>query len=503
MKSKNYILSILLTLVVSSLLFNSCNKNLDINQDPNNPTEVPENLMLSALLSNFSYEVNGGEPTRFTVLWTKHLAGAIAGAHTGNYLLNGGDVNNLWTSYSYTDVMNNAVLLKNQASANGNPNYSAIAKIILAWNLSIVTDLFGDVPYSEAFRGGEGIFKPKYDSQEDVYKSIQSLLDEAVVEAAATDNKLKPGAEDLLYKGNMTNWIALAHTLKARFHLHLTNAPGHTASAQAQLALDELDKGAISLANQPKFQYFSTTGAENPWYQYAIDGKWANTTRPSQYYVNKLLASNDPRIGYQITKVVAGANVDPANVGKYIGVTNEAPENVIGNYSAIGAFYSAKDAPLYWLVYPEVEFIRAEAEFLKANKAVNATVIAAYQKAIKASMDFYGVPAVDATAYIAANSLSPNSNTAYNQIITEKYIANYLMLEPYNDFRRTGYPNLPINNELYNGQTSLDQPPRLNQIPVRFPYPSAERLYNSNNIPSNIPVDPLKAMIIPVWWDAQ
>lgn len=502
MKRKNYILSMFLVLLISPFLFVSCNKNLDINQDPNSPTDVDENLMLSALLSNFSYEINAGEPTRFTALWTKQIAGAIAGFHTGNYQLNGGDVNNIWTSYSYVDVMNNAVLLKDKATANGNPHYSAIAKIILAWNLSIVTDLFGDVPYSDAFKGGEGVFKAKYDKQEDVYKSIQSLLDEAIVEAAATTNNLKPGTDDFVYAGNMTNWTQLAHTLKARFYLRLSNAPGYTATTQAQLALDELSKGAITLATQPKFKYYTATGSENPWYQFAIDGKWALTTRPSQYYVNKLVANNDPRVEFQFTKVVAGANVDPANVGKYIGVTNEAPENVIANYSAIGSFYSAKDAPLYWLVYPEVEFIKAEAEFLKANKVVNATVSAAYEKAVKSSMDFYGIAPADATDYIAANTLSATSTTAYNQIITEKYIANYLMFESYNDFRRTGYPILPINNEMYVGQTVLDQPPRLNQIPVRFPYPSGERLYNSANIPENIPTDPLKAMIIPVWWDA-
>ncbi|MBL1410715.1 SusD/RagB family nutrient-binding outer membrane lipoprotein [Sphingobacterium sp. C459-1T] len=503
MKMKNSIFQIFIVLFLSTSLFTSCNKNLDINQDPNNPTSVPENLMLSALLANFSYEINAGEPTRFTALWTKHIAAAVAGVHTGNYQLNSGDVNNLWNAYSYVDVMNNAFLLKEQATANGNPHYSAIAKIILAWNLSIVTDLFGDVPYSDAFKGSQGVYRAKYDSQEDVYKSIQSLLDQAITEAGNSENKLKPTSDDFIYGGKMENWIALAHTLKARFHLRLTNAPGYTAAAQAELAISELNKGAITAANQPKFKYADALGSENPWYQFAIDGKWATTTRPSQYYVNKLLASKDPRIAFQVAKVVAGDNVAPENVGEYIGITNEPPKNVIGNYSALGSFYSAADAPLYWLVYPEVEFIRAEAEFLKANKVPNQTVISAYEKAVQASMDFYGIDAVLADKYLDENQLSSSSDVAYSQIITEKYVANFLMAEPYNDYRRTGYPNLPINNEMYSGQTKLDQEPRLNQIPVRFPYPSSERLYNGENIPSNIPSEALKAMVIPVWWNSK
>jgi hypothetical protein len=504
MKKKNFISAIVVIFISLSLITVSCNKNLDINADPNRPTDVPENLMLSALLSNFSYEVIGGYPVRVTALWTKHLAYATDDSHEGNYDLTTNDVDNLWTYYSYSDVMNNAYILKNKAAANGNPHYSAIAKIILAWNMSIVTDLYGDAPYSEAFRGMELILKPKYDTQEDIYKSIQVLLDESIVEAKATQNAKVPGDEDFVYGGKMDKWINLAHSLKARFYLRLSNAPGYNAATQAQLALDELAKGAISLETQPTFAYFAATGSENPWYQFAIDGKWSRTNRPSQYYVDKLLAAEDPRIAFQVAKVVTDGIEGPAKperVGKYFGVVNEAPSDPLANYSAIGAFYSAKDAPLYWFAYPEIEFIKTEAEFLKANKVVNAQVTAAYKKAIQASMDFYGVSSADASTYIADNALNTNATTAYNQIMTEKHIANYLMFESYNDFRRTGYPNLPINNEVYPGGT-LDYPPRLNQIPVRFPVPAAELQYNSANIPANVPADPLKAMLVPVWWDA-
>lgn len=502
MKRQNYILSILLILFISPTIFSSCTKNLDINQNPNKPTDVSENLILPALLSNFSYEVNGGYPTRVSVLWTKYLAGGISESHEGNYFIRSSDVNNFWTSFSYSDVMNNAIVLKNKALANGNPNYAAIAKVVLAWNLSMTTDVFGDVPYAEAFQGGDGIFKPKYDKQEDGYKSIQTLLDEAIAEAGLTANNIKPGADDFLYQGDMSKWINLAHTLKARFYLRLSNAPGMTASTQAKLALDELAKGSITMVTQPKFAYIANTGKENPWFQYTIDGKWAITTRPSQFYVNKLIVSNDPRINFQVSKVTADENVNPVNIGKFIGLTNEAPSNNIRNYSAIAPFYSAKDAPLYWMVYPEVEFIKAEAEFLVANKTVTATVKTAYEKAIRSSMDFYGIVGSEADTYIMDNVLNSNATIAYSQIMNQKYIANFLMFEAYNDFRRTRLPSLPINDEMYPGQTKLDQPPRINSIPVRFPYPSGERLYNSANIPADIPTDPLQAIVIPVWWNS-
>lgn len=500
MKRKNILIAISSFFILGFLTV-SCQKNLDINEDPNQPTEVPENLMLPSLLSNFSYEVVGGYPVRTTSLWTKQTAYAVDGAHAGGYAITASDVNNLWTYFSYSDVMNNAVLLKDQALENGNPHYSAIAKIILAWNLSIITDLFGDVPYSEAFRGSEGILKPKYDAQEDVYKSIQTLLSEAIEEANQDGGNLLPGGDDLVYGGNMDSWTNLAHTLKARFYLRLSNAPGYNAATQAQLALDELAKGSIDASTQPEFEYFSATGAENPWYQFAIDGKWNTATRPSQFYVNMLLDNNDPRLAYQATLVEAGDNVLPENVGTYKGVVNEAPTVNLANFSQINPVYSASDAPLYWLIYPEVEFIRAEALFLAANQTVTAQVIEAYESAIQASMDFYGINSAETTDYIQNNPLSTTAATAYRQIMTEKYVANYLMFETYNDFRRTGYPELTINNDTYPG-VPLDQPPRINQIPVRFPYPSAELLYNAANIPAGISANPVEAIVVNVWWDA-
>jgi hypothetical protein len=185
-----------------------------------------------------------------------------------------------------------------------------------------------------------------------------------------------------------------------------------------------------------------------------------------------------------------------------VGVTNDATPTPLPNYSAIGEFYSAADAPLYMLVYAEIPFIRAEAEFLKANRTVTPAVIDAYNAGVRASMQMYGIDNAAITAYLAAQPLSLTPATAYAQIMTEKYIANYLQFESYNDFRRTGYPNLPLNTETYPG-TDLEIEPVLNIIPLRFPYPSSERSYNNDNIPGEVPSAFLEAMKIPVWWDKE
>jgi hypothetical protein len=476
-------------------LFVGCSDKLDINTDPNAPSDATEKLILPAILSNFAYEVAGGWPVRTSSLLTKHTAYAVAGPHEGNYLINASDADNFWKFYSYVDVMKNCKVLINKANENGNPGYGAIAKIMLAWNMSYITDSFGDAPYSDAFNGDDGVVKSKYDSQEDIYKQIQSLLDEAIADSEQT-NTSGPGAEDFVYGGDMVKWQHLARTLKARFYLRLSYAPGYNAATQANLALEVLNAGSITESEAPMFKYEDKADAQNPWYQYAILGNWNTATKPSQFYVNLLTGTNDPRLGYQVGVVTT----DGVNKGKYIGVTNDPPPLALANYSPIDSFYSAANASLNLMVYAEVPFIRAEAEFLKANRTVTPAVNAAYEEGIAASMNMYGVTGYQ--AYINTNRLSSNADEAYNQIMTQKYIANYLQFEAYNDFRRTGYPNLPLNLEVYPESEDDAFGVVVPIIPLRFPYPASERSYNAENIPSNIPSGHIAAMQIPVWWDA-
>lgn len=489
---RKYILISLAVLLFGTL--ESCKKYLDINRDPNAPSEISEPLMTSAILGSFSFEVAGGYPVRLVSLWTKQLADASPGPHEGNYLVTANDVNNFWRFSSYTKIMGTSKELIEKADKNGNPAFSAIGRIVMAWNLAYLTECYGSVPYTKAFMGEFKDVKPAYDSQEEIYKQIQALLDQAIIDAGKTTG-LQPGKEDFIYEGKMIKWVHLANTLKARFYLRLSNAPGYTAAAQANLALTALNAGAITAAEAPVMQYFAAANADNPWYQYAIDGKWTLSIRPSLYYINMLKATADPRIDFQAAKATAGPDIN-----QYVGVTNDAAPRPLTNYSAIGSFYSAQGAKLNLLLYSEVPFIRAEAEFLKAGKVVTQAVIDAYEAGIAASMSLYGITSYP--TYLANNKmlLTTTSATAYNMIMTQKYIANYLQFEPYNDFRRTGLPALPLNTEVYPGGT-LTGTPVINIIPLRFPYPSSEIAYNAENIPSDISVNPAEAMKVPLWWD--
>lgn len=506
------LIPVLLAALVLAVGLAGCDSFEEINTDPNNPNDVPENLRLTGILSNFSYQVVGGEAARAPNFWVQQLAFNGTQPSLDTYDHDESDVDNLWRFMSYTDVMYNAVLLDEQATANGNFEYAGIAKTMLAWNLMIVTDLWGDVPYSEAFQVVDGRIldtTPAYDEQEAVYASIIELLTQAKADFGREldpdrPNLRSPGADDLVYTGNMDAWSRLTSTLLARAHLHLTNAPGNDAAERAGLALDALDDGFQSLADDATFTYVDASGSENPWFQWTIDSKWDTRYQLSEQYVGLLKTNQDPRLFVQARQVgavnglglVAGfqpvpptdAMFDPSD-GTYVGHTNGAEGIGTSSVSSIGTFYSAADAPLTWLSYVEAAFIRAEA-VLRTQGAAAADPL--YRDAIRASMDQLGVSTSDRDDYVGARPSLTAVADPLEAIILEKYVALYLQPEPYNDWRRTGYPELsPVTNS----------PRGPGNIPLRYTYPISELSNNPDNVEATgIPAG-FAAFGEPVWWD--
>jgi hypothetical protein len=494
MKKFKYITSLLLSGIL--LVATSCGDFLDVNEDPNNPTDVSEPLLLTGILANFSYQVIGGFPVRITNNWIKQTTYNAVLPHHDNYQITENDVNNLWTFYSYTQIMHNCKVLAEKADANRAYNYSAIARIIWAWNLSIVTDLYGNVPFTQAWQPDK-FPKPVYDSQESIYENIQALLDEAITNLDATDKNVAvtPGADDFIFNGAVANWKKVAYTLKARYYMRLTYAEGHTATAQATLALAALTNGMQALADDALYPYLNEPGQENPWFQYAIDGKWSTDMQISNYYVTLLETLGDPRIHAQAGLVG----------GDYAG--HENGEEAEPDLSPIGPYYSAADASLEFLSVVEAKFIEAEAHFLlgdrpAAEAALNSALLFSFAKqedAIVEGADEAGIGAAtietEITDYITTNSVLPVSAAdAYEHIMTQKYIGNFLQFETYNDWRRTGYPEVePV---------ATPFPTDLTTVPLRFPYPSAELQYNSSNVNAEgIPIG-FRGIGNAVWWNA-
>lgn len=450
------------------LLTTGCKKFLDINDDPNNPLAVKESLMLSPVEIATASLVTGGTGTNVTAYWMQQLSLNQQAPNLESYYITNVDVNNTWSYSLYTTVFQNLQVMINQATAEKRYQYVAIGKTLFAYNLAITTDLWNNIPYSEAFRMPQ-VTKPKYDSQEAVYHVIQQMLDSALYYMDQTPSKVAPEEDDFIYNGNMEQWKKLVYTLKARYALRLSKAPGHTATKQADDALAALAKGFGSNADNALVAYPGTGNASNPWYWNT--GEASGGVVLGQSFVDSLKSRQDPRL-----PVIARKN----KAGEYVGRNvNDVPVPDPEMLSAVNSFYAGAGANLYLVTYSEALFLKAEATFIKQGAAAAEPI---YKDAIAAHMSMLGVPPAAQQTYIAARPALTAAN-ALQQIIGEKFIADFLSPEAYNDWRRTGYPQL----QPYTGNTAKG-------IPRRWPYPAIEELTN--------PQPDQKATINDrVWWD--
>jgi hypothetical protein len=364
--------------------------------------------------------------------------------------------------------LNNLHLLNVQATANGNGMYAGISKILTAYTLGNATDLWGDIPYSQGL-SGVGNTTPAYDAQEDIYKSIQALLDSAIVEVNEGAGTA-PSTDDYFYSGDMAKWAKMAYTLKARYYMHLTKAPGYTATAQATLALTALSNGMTSNGDDCFFPYTGTPTSSNPWYLHFFN---TTTLTLSSKYVDSLKAHNDPRLPYLVSKA--------EGTGLYTGNVIGAGAGTLSDFSVAGSFYGGIGSNVYVLNAAEAMFLKAEATYITAGYAAAQPI---YRAAIAGNLLKLGIDTTSAAAqaYLSLRGTLTAAN-AMQMIIEEKNTANFFSHESYVDWRRTGYPALQV---ISNNNVAV--------IPRRFLYPL-------NEISANPQAVQKATLSDKVWWD--
>lgn len=457
----------ILLLTGGLISFTGCKKYIDVNKDPNNPTTVQESLILSPIELQISSNIFGGSGVASTVQeYLQVMALNQVAPNSGTYLMYNVDMDADWTNL-YVKCLNSLVNLNKIATTDGKTNYSGIAKILTAYCLGTATDLWGDIPYAQAFNGTDNL-TPVYDSQQSIYTQMQALLDDGIADINK-NGSVTPGGDDYYYNGDMSKWLKLAYTLKARYYMHLTKAPGMTAASQAQLALTALQNAMTSNDDDMKMPYTGAAGGENPWQQNFLS---TSTFVLADTFVEGLKTRNDPRL----TKMVAPA----AQTGLYTGRQNGLPD--IGSleaYSIPTDFYAGTGASNYMVNYSEALFLQAEATLITSGFSAAQLI---YQSAVQSHMTKLGVSTADATTYLANRALT--SSNAEQLIMEEKQIADFLSLENYNDWRRTGYPVL---TKVLNA---------LSDIPRRVLYPQVE-------ITSNPQPQQSAKLTDRVWWDTK
>lgn len=479
--------SFIILIVFTSFWFTSCEAFLDVNTNPNSPNEavVTEKVLLPGIEGIVSYNLVGGYPARYPNYWLGQLSSDREAPSIETFAFTSADVSNTWVYDIYSGALKNDLLLMKKAEANKNYHYLGISQVLAAYILAYTTDLWGDIPWSEAFRY-PAITKPRFDKQEFIYTEIFRILDEGIDNLNnPVSQSLYPANDDLLYNGDIGKWIRLANTLKARYAMRLSYAPGKSGAVQADIALASLADGFRDNADEASFQYFALPGKENPWYQFGV--KW-NSVYANDFLLNMMKKHADPRISIYFLP----AEVTDTIVGHRNGNLIPAPGSVslvVGNGINGNTLYTPltqSDASLVWVSFAEAKFIEAEAWLWKSNYAKAETSM---KEAITANMTKLGIPSSAITGYLSGLDDFPISFEAAQKLIVEqKYMANFLSAENWNDYRRTGYPAITA------GDTDH---PKYSNIPLRFMYPSDVLLNNAANVPS---IDWAKERI---WWDGK
>lgn len=469
--------ALIILISISSLFsISGCEKYVSQDDiDPNGPTHASLQTLLPVVEVSI-FATYTGEMARTSNCWVQQFTGTqFQLQEYSNYSISENDVQNDWTTIYNAGIVNANEIISDAGSTNAY-YYKGIGEVCKAMILGIATDFWGDIPNTEAGLG-EANLTPHYDSQESVIASIQTLLSDAIVnlKTSAVSNSILPGTDDLIHSGDVAAWIKTAWILKARYHNRLSKRlPGSSATdalADVDNAIIDGLTGNADNANT----IFDGSANLNTWYDF-------NNTRADYIHAGKTLVdymngTSDPRVPFYFSQDGGG------------NYTGTATGDIDISTSNIGSFYGDPVSPLPMVTYVELRYIEAEAALRAGNTSRAQT---AYTDALMNAMALYpGIDAVAVTSYLAANgTLSTDLDSAYMQIMTQKWVSMYTQPEAFADWRRTVSTTHP------SGVPALAPSPSgvITTIPVRYPTEQNERLYNPNAVV-------ISNLTSHVWWD--
>ena len=516
MKKIKYIFLI----IIGTSLMISCKKQLEEKQlDPNNPTNVPPNLILGTVLTDISGTGSGGNLGGISSWssvqgWNQY--------HAQNYDYYGNNIYS-WTNGSFDPylVLKNVIQMEKEAISRGasavNP-YEAVGRFIRAYYFYNLTSMFGDVPLTDALKA-PAISKPAYTPQQKVFEYVLNELDTANTDFASlvgkNDNSLSV-SQDIYYHGNLFAWQKLVNSFKLRVLVSLSKKSSDgTLNVVPQFAtiINNPSRYPVFISQSDDLEFVYNPGNTNTYSNYPFNpvnyGSIAQRYNMTSTYVSALTIISDPRIFItsEPASALLGNDPNPAQFKYFVGAsTGEPVQSMYGNasagkYSFINRhhYYSNfTGEPDVLVGYKEMLFNIAEA-IERGWVSGNAETF--YKTGINESMKFYGIDTTfgSYTAYFlpaGANSvnqaapypfnfsfsnyyaqsavkLSASAVTAINQIVLQKYIAMFENsgYEAYYNWRRTGVPAFQAGAGVGNNGV----------IPERWSYPVIEQVQNTAN----------------------
>jgi hypothetical protein len=465
----------------------------DINRNPNAPgTVLPQFLFPNGVTDVVSRARGGSLDLTLTALWSQQIA-MDRFTDEDRYSIRPDNITGYWSGF-YAGGLEDLATILAQTDPAAKPALVAPALVMKSWTYGLMTDLWGDIPYSEA-NSGDPSKPPTYDAQKDIYAGIFKDLTAANGMLPGTGTTY--GAADVIYGGSAAKWQRFANSLRLRYAMRLSKVDPATAKTQAAAAIAA---GTF------------TSNADNALLRWPGDGTnnnpiYSNFVTRDDQHVSKTLVDIlkslyisaagpdtlfDPRLAIYADPIVSSATIK-----KYVGAPNGLQDDDaiaigINNTSRVGAAFRQKTTSSVLMAYSEVLFDQAEAAL---RGWVAGDPAALYAAAITASMQQYGVSDATIASYLASPRVAYAPATAMQQIALQRWIALYGEgTEAYSEWRRTGVPDLQP------GPAAITVP---HIVARRLTYPVSEQSFNNANLTAAISAQSGADLTNRVWWDVQ
>lgn len=528
----------------------------DLNTDKSKANSIDPNAQLTTAELQTYGDLGMVEIYRnYLYAFTQQLMGCWNTTnYGGRHTVDNNEMGRIWTSFYPKAIKNLTDAIHRSAEDENRKNINAILRIYRVYMMSVITDIYGDAPYSEAGQGYlKEIYNPKYDTQEDIYNDFFTELKDAASALNAANDRI---TGDVIYNGDVAKWIKLANSLRLRYAMRISDVAPEMAQKEFEDALASEGGVLTSGSDDALIKYmdisfsfgqdsytdyrgnalsqllFGNDPANNPSYLCStFFNQLYNTKDPrtfmiARFYYDGLMSQTSPDNRIDLTDEITGKGIamnpcqpgafsyDPwpqgydSDMMKEIAKTNPSVETTMARETEpkLANNFLRGDNPGVVMTCAEVNLLLAEASLKKWN--TGGTVEGFYSKGVRAAMDFladnYGYDRIsdnDFNAYIADNGTGHTEQQAKAAINTQAWILHFTNpAECWANVRRSGYPRLKSPADYGFGQYLTGG----KDIPVRLCYPTLESSYNKPGYD-----EALKRMggkdswNTHVWWDVE
>ena len=502
-------------LAVTLIGVSSCTNSIldEINEDVNHSTTMAPGFIITDIETSTAFDIVGSDYNTYAAIAIEHEAGVYGQMYQYDLRLTGPEdpstYNNMWsTQYNLLYDCKDVIEQCTDGDYVGYYLTRGIAKTMLAYNLALLTDLFGDVPWSQALDFAT-YMQPDLDAQEDIYDDVFAYLDEALEDVALGD-AVNISSQDLIYGGDADLWTKAIYGLKARYTMRLLNRSSDQ-SSDLNKVIEYVNMSFSSASEQMEFDHYDASTFYNPYYAFCRSRDYFGL---SESLANKLIERNDPRA--QQTFINTSYEIITPDSEDYLPTPNGESSEVQGYYNQFACNWS-ECAPTLLLSYHELLFLKAEAEarlgqdasatlqaameaaFDNLAESVDAAINSTFSKKVSGTCT---LSSADVADYFESDVLPLYKTNPVKEIMVQKYLAFWgasgESVEAYNDIRRLKGEGNDDYVELVNPNNAVTQAHPSGQFIYRYVYGSDDT--TTNTYVYEAYGDGSYVYSDPVWW---